>query len=182
MKVEERTKVLQNTHDKLMSQINRSQALRDYVVNEEQSIMEVYNWYHKLKNSLMDNYSISIDDVYKFAKVIYEFSNRGYDVIYILKDFLKVESMKFEIKVLGDEIKQLNDNKMAIKSTLKFEESRIEKYQQTMDTYYQLENMNFGLDRLKLLRDTLLEIASIKKQPIKEVSKEFFNYINRYYY
>ena len=101
MKVEEHTKVLQNKLDKLRSQINKSQALRDYVVNEEQSIMEVYNWYHKLKNSLMDNYSIPIDDVYKFAKVIYEFSNSGYDVIYILKEFLKVESIKFEIKSLA---------------------------------------------------------------------------------
>ena len=43
IKLEERTKVLQNTLDKLRSQINRTQALRDCVINEEQSIMEVYD-------------------------------------------------------------------------------------------------------------------------------------------
>ncbi len=86
---------------------------------------------------------------------------------HILKEFFKVGSMKFEIKVLGDEINQLNDSERVVKSTLKFEESRIKKCRQTMDIYYQLENMNFGLDELKLLRDTLLETASIKKQPIK---------------
>ena len=68
-----------------------------------------------------------------------------------------------KLKLLDDEIKQLNDIKIALKNTLKFQELRIEKYQQTMDTYYQLENMNFGLDRLILLRDTLLEIAKYQK-------------------
>ena len=92
---------------------------------------------------------------------------------HILKEFFKVGSMKFEIKVL-DEINQLNDSERAVKSTLKFEESRIKKCRQTMDIYYQLENMNFGLDELKLLRDTLLETASIKKQSSKEVSKGVF--------
>ena len=85
IKLEERTKMLQNTHDKLRLQINRSKELRDYVINEEQSIMEVYNWYHKLKEELMENYNISIDDVHKFARVIYEFSKSGYDPIPYLK-------------------------------------------------------------------------------------------------
>ena len=92
---------------------------------------------------------------------------------HILKEFFKVGSMKFEIEVL-DEINQLNDSERVVKSTLKFEESRIKKCRQTMDIYYQLENMNFGLDELKLLRDTLLETASIKKQSSKEVSKGVF--------
>ncbi len=133
--------------------------------------MEVYNWYHKLKNS-MENYNIPIDVVHKFARAIYEFGKSGYDVIHILKEYLKVESMKFEIRVLGDEIKQLNDNR-AIKSTLKFEESRIEKCRQTMDIYYQLENMNFGLDKLKQLRDALLEIASVKKKTLQRSIRVF---------
>ena len=85
IKLEERTKMLQNTHDKLRLQINRSKELRDYVINEEQSIMEVYNWYHKLKEELMENYNISIDDVHKFARVTYEFSKSGYDPIPYLK-------------------------------------------------------------------------------------------------
>jgi len=58
--------------------------------------MEVYDWYHKLKEELMDNYNISIDDVHKFARVIYEFSKSVYDATHILKEFLKVGSMKFE--------------------------------------------------------------------------------------
>ena len=85
IKLEERTKMLQNTHDKLRLQINRSKELKDYVVNEEQSIMEVYNWYHKLKEELMENYNIPIDDVHKFARVTYEFSKSGYDPIPYLK-------------------------------------------------------------------------------------------------
>ena len=88
-----------------------------------------------MKDSLKNNYNISIDDIYKFARVIYEFSKSGYDATYILKEFLKVESMKFEIEVLKGEIKQLKDKKISIKSTLKFEESRIEEDRQTMDIF-----------------------------------------------
>jgi hypothetical protein len=131
------------------------------VIDEEQSIMEVYNWYHELKNALMKDYNIPIEDVHKFARVIHEFSKRGYDAIYILKDFLKLGYMKFEIQVIGTEIKQLNDKKTAIKSTLKFDESRIEECRQTMDTYYQLEKMNFGLDKLRQLKDILVETSRV---------------------
>lgn len=51
-----------------------------------------------------------------------------------------------------------------------------------MDIVDKLENMNFGPDRLKQLIDTLLKIAMVKKQSIKEVTKEFINDIYRYYY
>jgi hypothetical protein len=100
MKLEERNKVLLNTDNKLRSQIDRSRALRDYVVKEEQSIMKMYNWYHELKNSLMENYNIAIEDVHEFARVIHEFSKSGYDSNYILKEFLEIKSMKLEKKSL----------------------------------------------------------------------------------
>ena len=99
--LEECNKVLLNTDNKLRSQIDRSRALRDYVVKEEQSIMKMYNWYHELKNSLMENYNISIeDDIHEFARVIHEFSKSGYDSNYILKEFLEIKSMKLEKKSL----------------------------------------------------------------------------------
>jgi hypothetical protein len=65
---------------------------------------------------------------------------------------------------------------------LKFYDSRIEESRETMNIYHQLEKMGFGLDMLKQLKDTLLEIARAKKQSNKEVPKEFLNDIHRYYY
>lgn len=182
MELEERIKGQQNKLEQLNLQIDRSQTLRNHVIDEEQSIMEVYNWYYELKNELMKNYNIPIEDVHKFARVIHEFSKSEYDAIYILKDFLKLGYVKFEIQVLCTEIKQLNDEKTAIKSTLKFEESRIEECRQTMDTYYQLEKMNFGLDKLRQLKDMFVEISGVEKKPINEVSREFFADIQQNYY
>ena len=84
----------------------------------------------------------------------------GYDAIVYPKRILgDIIVKKLEIKAPDDEIKQLNDMKTDLESTLKFQESRIEKHQQTMEIYYQLENMDFGLDKLIQLRDTLLEVA-----------------------
>ena len=51
-----------------------------------------------------------------------------------------------------------------------------------MEIYYQLENMDFGLDKLIQLRDTLLEVAKIKKKTAKEASKEFVTDIYKHYY
>lgn len=135
-----------------------------------------------MKEELKSNYNISIDDIHKFARVIYEFSKSGYDATYILKEFLKVWSMKFEIVALKGEIKQLEDKKISLKSTLKFEKSGFEEDRQSVDLVHQLKNINFGSDMLKQLRDILLEVARVKKQSIKEVSIEFINDINRYYY
>jgi len=40
-----------------------------------------------------------------------------------------------------------------------------------MDIVDQLENMNFGPDRLKQLIDTLLKIARVKKRPSKKYKR-----------
>jgi hypothetical protein len=175
VKLEGRIKMLQNTEDKLRSQINKSQVLRDHLVNEEEpAIMEMYNWCHKLKNSLMENYNISIDDaVHEFARVIHEFSKSGYDSNYILKEFLEIKSMKLEKKVLGDEIKQLRDYKRSLESTLKFYESIREESSETMNIYHQLEKMGFGYDMLKLLRYTFKNSScqkTVHKRSIEGVS------------
>ena len=62
--------------------------------------MEVYDWYHGLKNALKENYNIPIEDVHKFARVINEFRNNGYDITYILREFWEISSSRLEIKVL----------------------------------------------------------------------------------
>lgn len=85
IKLEEHIIVQQYNLEKINLQINKSQVLRDYVINEEQYTMEGYDWYHGLKNALKENYNIPIEDVHKFAGIINEFRNRGYDVTYILR-------------------------------------------------------------------------------------------------
>ncbi len=59
IKLEEHIKIQQYNLEKINLQINKSQELRDYVINEEQYIMEMYDWYHGLKNALKEKLQYS---------------------------------------------------------------------------------------------------------------------------
>lgn len=153
-----------------------------YLNKEEQTAMHFLGWYYRLKNELGDKYGIPIDNIQKFARVINEIDGLGHDANFILSEFWKVGSLRIEEQVLNTEISLLNHTKTIIESTLAFEESQISECRQTMETYAQLQNCNFGLNRLRQIKDTIVEISIAENKSVKEVSDMFFEDIQRYYY
>jgi hypothetical protein len=129
------------------------------------------------------SYGISINDdhIPKFAKVVHGISQRGYDVGKVINEFSDLELMRTDylsyqksMPILKRKYDDLNQEC----STL---EQSVKSYNQRLSLYDELRNMGFGLKELKLLRDTINEIAQANNIPADQAQQKFYKDIEEQY-
>jgi hypothetical protein len=101
-----------------------------------------------------------VDDIPKFTQVIHEIKQGGYDVDKILSEYSDQEIKQLTRDLLIGQVKGLEDTKTRLLSECSFVESQIDLHRQRLYVYNELELMEFGLRRLKILRNTIKEIAA----------------------
>lgn len=147
----------------------------EQITRNKKSILSYINWYYKLKRELWENYSITIEhDIKGFSKIISDFKERGYDAHQIIKEYQRSLSIKSEIKTLESHIINLSNQRESLNNTVLSLQSQIEIHKQTVDTYYQLEVMGFGLKELKKIWNTVWEIAYSNNISSEEAYLKFF--------
>ena len=83
--------------NRLTIQKNQTKDNLDKIIQKENYIIHYLNWFYKLKKELCDSYSIKIEDISKFAKVINDFKNHGYDSYEIIDEYTRLSSVSEEI-------------------------------------------------------------------------------------
>ncbi len=151
-------------------------------IKKESHIMHYLEWYYKLKQELWDRYSIRIEEISRFAKVINEFKNHNYDVYEIINEYSNLESVgqkitakKIELELLVQQERRLNGNIGSLEARLSFDK-------QTMDNFDQLNAMGFGLLELKQISKAILEISSHRNITPKEATDIFIKDIKNNYF
>ncbi len=149
---------LNNSQDRI---INRIQDL----YKKEKSVKFFIKWYHRLKKELYDKYLIDVNDIHRFAILVENFKNLGFEASEIIQTFWYINSvsskkqfLEYEIKLYGDRLKKAEN------SYLHFE-SLVNINRQTMNIYEELQCMGLGLKELKQLCLTILEIGEANKIP-----------------
>ena len=166
---------LEDEKNKVINDLNRITA-------NKKSILSYINWYYKLKRELWENYSITIEhDIKGFSKIISDFKEHGYDAHQIIKEYQRSTSIKSEIKTLEPHIINLSNQRESLNNTVLSLQAQIEIHKQTMDTYYQLEVMGFGLKELKKIWNTVWEIAYSNNISSEEAYPKFFKDIEEEY-
>jgi hypothetical protein len=121
--------------------------------------MTFIDWFYDLKRELWENHYIKIeDDIQNFSYLIKDFKEHGYDATEIIKEYLKSTSIKLEIKTYEANLQSLHNQSISLTKLLTDLESQVNQHKQTMNIYYQLQNMNLGLKELKQLLNTITEI------------------------
>ena len=176
-KTDEKRKLEQEI-EKLKAQIETLQLEKsdaESALQEESMTTSDLKWYSERK------YSIPVDDLSKFGKIVDNIAKYGYDVRKIIEEFSDLESLGLKRDTLQQLVHE-NDNKI---NTLSQQRSMLEelvnKHNQTLSTYQQLDAMGFGLKRLDFLRTTVNEIAFENEIPVdKAVTKFLLDVENQY--
>jgi hypothetical protein len=92
--------------------------------------------------------------------VIHEIKQHGYDVDKVLSEYSDQEIKQIKRDLLIGQIKGLEDTKTRLLSECSFVESQIDLHRQRLYVYNELKSMEFGLRELKILRNTIKEIAA----------------------
>jgi DNA-binding transcriptional MerR regulator len=172
-KLEEEIQNLKDQIKTLKEEKSSSEARYLSALSEENTTNVQLKSYSELKKAL-GGYGISIDtDISKFAKVVHGISQKGYDASEVIKEFSDLESTRkdyWSCKALIPGLERRCDD---FKQECSILEEHVKSYNQRLSLYDELQNMRFGLKELKLLRNTINEIAYANNIPADQAQQKF---------
>ncbi len=160
---------------KLDSEHRRASALYE----EHMTAVELKS-YSDLKEEL-GQYRIPIHDVSKFAKAVWGISQKGYDVGKVIEEFSELESTRsnyLDYKASMPDLKIKYDGLNQEYSKL---EQSVNSCKQKLSLNNELQAMGFGIKELKLLRNTIKEIADANNIPPDQAQQKFYKDIEEQY-
>jgi hypothetical protein len=181
IKLEEEIQKLKDQIKILNEEKSSSEARHTSALYEENITTVQLKSYSELKEAL-GGYRISIDaDIPRFAKVVHGISQKGYDVGEVINEFSDLESARtdyWSYKALIPDLKKKYDDLNQECSTL---EQSVNSYNQKLSLYDELQAMGLGLKELKLLRNTINEIAYANNIPADQAQQKFHKDIEQHY-
>ena len=162
--------------EKLDSEHRRASALQ----NENMTAVELKS-YSDLKEDL-GQYGIPIYDVSKFAKAVLGISQKGYDVGKVIEEFSELESTRSNYWDYKDSIPDLKIKYDGLNQEYSKLEQSVNSCKQKLSLNNELQAMGFGIKELKLLRNTIKEIADANNNiPPDQAQQKFYKDIEEQY-
>jgi predicted nucleic acid-binding Zn-ribbon protein len=161
--------------EKLDSEHRRASALYE----ENMTAVELKS-YSDLKEEL-GQYGIPIHDVSKFAKAVLGISQKGYDVGKVIEEFSELESTRSNYWDYKDSIPDLKIKYDGLNQEYSKLEQSVNSCKQKLSLNNELQAMGFGIKELKLLRNTIKEIADANNIPPDQAQQKFYKDIEEQY-
>jgi hypothetical protein len=158
-----------------------SKELHDAALENGKTTDAELREYSNLKAELK-KYDLDIHtDISKFAKVVNSIRHYGYDVNQILSEFEDLQSMKFQCEYYGNRVNQLVNQKMNLEQNCSILQHMASVHFQKLSSLDELRFMGFGLNELRLLSNTIKELASEKGTSYKDAFNQFFELLEKQY-
>jgi hypothetical protein len=160
IKLKEHIQTLRERKETLEMETSIAKELRDFDLKDAKTTSAEVKEYSNLKTELR-RYGLSIEeDIPKFVQLVHEIKQHGYDVNKILSDYSDQDIMEIKRDLLSDELNGLKDTKIRLQNECYFLKSQVDLHRQRLYVYNKLKSMGFGLRELKILYNTLKEIAA----------------------
>jgi hypothetical protein len=181
IKLEEEIQKLKDQIKILKDEKSTSELRYTSALYEENITTVQLKSYSELKEAL-GGYGISIDnDVSKFAKLVHGISQKGYDVGKVINEFSDLDSLKTDFWHYRASIPSLKKKYDELNQECSTLEQLVNSYNQKLSLYDELQSMGFGLKELKLLHNTINEIAYANNVPADQALQKFYKDIEEQY-
>jgi hypothetical protein len=157
-----------------------SEELRDNAVQNEKMTTADLHWYSNLKTEL-NKYRIPIDDVPLFAKAVRGIRQYGYDVNKIIAEFSELDFLRRQLEFCKKIIPVLENKYVTLNGLCTSLGEMANFNRQKLSRADELEQMGFGLKELKLLYNTINEIAEANNVSSDQAVQKFFNDVEEQY-
>src|SRR5919197_1142515 len=179
-RLEEEIQTLKSQIKILDEEKSNSEHRSESALHKEHMTAAELKSYSDLKQEL-GRYGVPIYDVPKFAKVFREISQKGYDVGQVIEEYSDLDSARnnysrYNASITGLQM-ECNDLKQE-RSSLK---QSVEFYKQELALYHELEAAGFDLEKLKLLSNTIRDIAKANNIPTDQAQQKFYKDIEEHY-
>jgi hypothetical protein len=154
-RLEQEIRTLRET--KLSAQNECDEALRSSSIT-----IDTLHEYMRLRECLLEEYSLSIDDddtLPKLINVISNLKHSGYDAKTITKKLSNINNLQTREKELQSQVDGLEARLKRAEQDHSIAEEKLASSKQALGVYNELQNMGFGLKELELLKSIVTEIS-----------------------
>jgi outer membrane murein-binding lipoprotein Lpp len=177
-RLEQEIKTLRET--KLSAQNECDEALRSSNIT-----IDTLHEYMRLRECLLEEYGLSIDDddtLPKLINVISNLKHSGYDAKTITKKLSNINNLQTREKELQSQVDAIEVRLKRAEQDHSIAEEKLASSKQALGVYNELQNMGFGgLKELKLLKSIVTEISKSNNIKPYLAVKKFFDDIKEQY-
>jgi chromosome segregation ATPase len=177
---------LEQYKQKLESQIqnlekeeSNSKAPRDASLYNEKIINDEIEAFSNLKTQLQ-KYGLDIgEDIPKFVHVVDSINELGFDINKVLTPYQNSVLLKVKYDIFDRQINEMNNEKLRLEQSICVLQAQERLHAQRMYIYEELESMGLGLNKLRFLRNTIVEIAAENSISSTMAVQEFFKSLEK---
>ena len=176
-RLEQEIRTLRET--KLSAQNECDEALRSSSIT-----IDTLHEYMRLRECLLEEYGLSIDDDNTLPKIINVISNlkhSGYDAKTITKKLSNINNLQTREKELQSQVNAIEVRLKRAEQDHSIAEETLASNKQALGVHNELKNMGFSLKELKLLKSIVLEISARNNIHSFSAVKKFFEDIKNQY-
>src|SRR5206468_9421812 len=144
--------------EKLQQQKSDAESFRNTALQEQRITNNELKSYSELRAELR-KYLIPVDDISRFAKIVDNIRDFGYDAGKVIKEFADLESLRSIRDALKQIVQSLENKISVLEQQRSILELFVNKHNQVLSTYNHLEVIGFNLKELDFLSNTVNEIA-----------------------
>ena len=176
-RLEQEIKTLRKT--KLSAQNECDEALRSSSIT-----IHTLHEYMRLRESLLEEYGLSIDDndtLPKLINVISNLKHSGYDAKTITKNLSNINSLQTREKELQSQVDAIEVRLKRAEQDYSSTEEKLASSKEALAVSHELQKMGFGLKELKLLKYIVMEISKSNNIDPYNAFEKFFDDIKEQY-
>ncbi|MDQ3867965.1 MAG: helix-turn-helix domain-containing protein [Thermoproteota archaeon] len=178
--IEENIKTLEDRKGTLEIETSTAKELHDVYLQEEKTTIAKLKQYSNFKTKLR-KFGMPIDDVPKLVQVLYGIRQHGYDVERILSEYQDLQFFKDNRARVWREIREWEDKKARHRDECSFLEAEVSRHSQRLHTYDELESLGLGIKELRILCNTIKEIAAENGKSYRVAIEQFIEQVEKLY-
>ena len=172
--LEESKQNLEKNIEALKKQESVVKANLNTALNNEKMTKDDSGLFSNLKAELQKYNLEYISDIPRFVGILAALSEYGFDPKKVLSEYQGLSLLKMKFDILVRQTQEISNKKIDLERVCSILQQRENLHVQRLLVYDELESMGLGLDQLKILCNTIHEIANEYGMSYFIAIKEFF--------
>jgi hypothetical protein len=167
--------------ERLQETILNQKTNLEIAIKEEGTTVDELNQFSSFKE-VMKNSGVTMTDNSRFVEAVVGTKKLGFDQRIIVQKLSNLMNLEIEQKGLEERLKSLNEKVEALKLKCSDLEQEELAHNYSISIYRELEKIGMGIKQLKLLLNTVREIATANKISEDKATEKFFSDVQKQYY
>ena len=174
--IEEKSKDKQRLEEEIKRLLGRKVSAQlecEEALQKKKVTIDILQKFTHTEEMLLE-YDLSTEDISNLITALNNAQQLGYDANTIAEKISTIESLAKKEKELKNNLMVVEDELRMFKHATFLLSQEIDKHQSTLVVYEKLQSLGFGLKELKVLSNTILEIAIANNVDCSIAVKKFF--------